>query len=245
MPTCNQCGEEIEFRYINGRPVPLHLNGGGWTCSGYGGSAVNDYAGYSRSDKSRCYQTKCPECGDGVYFIRHNGGSVWIDPPLGPPWYKHPCMDKTYTSVKGVRRTLAAGRSLPAQTQNGDLIIGIVKEAETSLSKKCSVISIETGAAENIVLLMKENVSFLVGCLVLYHKKEQRVSSWENDSDTFHIIMPVTPSLGADELQRTVIRCPECRCTAPARGMLGHLRARHRFLRTIEVEFDPRQRRRY
>jgi hypothetical protein len=31
------------------------------------------------------------ECGQPVYFIRHNGGSVWVDPPLGPPWHKHRC----------------------------------------------------------------------------------------------------------------------------------------------------------
>jgi hypothetical protein len=27
-----------------------------------------------------------------VYWVRHNGGSVWID-ELGPPWPKHPCFD--------------------------------------------------------------------------------------------------------------------------------------------------------
>ena len=31
MATCNKCGEEIEFRYIEGRPTPIHPNG--W-CSG-------------------------------------------------------------------------------------------------------------------------------------------------------------------------------------------------------------------
>lgn len=44
-------------------------------------------------NESRCYMTFCPECGESVFFIRHNGGSVWIDSPLGPPWYKHSCFD--------------------------------------------------------------------------------------------------------------------------------------------------------
>lgn len=41
---------------------------------------------YGRSDV--CYPTKCPECGEEVYFVRHNDGSVWLD-ELGWPWPKH------------------------------------------------------------------------------------------------------------------------------------------------------------
>ncbi len=39
-----------------------------------------------------CAPSICPECGDDVFFIRHNDGSVWVD-SLGWPWPKHPCMD--------------------------------------------------------------------------------------------------------------------------------------------------------
>jgi len=34
--------------------------------------------------------TTCPRCGAAVYFVRHNGGSVWLD-EMGYPWPKHPC----------------------------------------------------------------------------------------------------------------------------------------------------------
>ena len=101
MPLCSRCGSEIEFRYIDGRCVPLHIYGGG--CGGSARSEVYDYPGYRRSKESTCFLTSCPKCKDPVYFIRHNGGSVWIDPPLGPPWYKHPCMDTTYVAAKGIR----------------------------------------------------------------------------------------------------------------------------------------------
>lgn len=37
--------------------------------------------------------TNCPECGQKCYFVRHNGGSVWLD-ELGWPWPKHGCFDK-------------------------------------------------------------------------------------------------------------------------------------------------------
>ena len=39
MQTCSRCGGIIEFRYVNGLPVPMHVDGGGWACSGYGALA--------------------------------------------------------------------------------------------------------------------------------------------------------------------------------------------------------------
>ena len=98
MATCNKCGEEIEFRYIDGRCKPIH-QGGGWHCSGSDSdttssqvrsSGVRDWA---LRNESLCRSTTCPECGQDVFFIRHNGGSVWVD-ELGWPWPKHACFDK-------------------------------------------------------------------------------------------------------------------------------------------------------
>ena len=107
MATCSRCGNSITFRYVNGRRVPLHLSGG---CIDSGDrSSSTDYSGYSRSEESRfptCVPTKCPECGDKVFLVRYNGGSVWIDPPLGSPWYKHPCMDQGYIPSGRTRSSL-------------------------------------------------------------------------------------------------------------------------------------------
>jgi hypothetical protein len=180
MPICSRCGSEIEFRYIDGRCVPLHLYGGG--CSGSARSDVHDYAGYSRSKESCCFLTSCPECGCEVYFIRHNGGSVWIDPPLGPPWYKHPCMDNTYVAAKGIRSPVVTETALAKFGQRDGLLIGIVKEAEVSPTKRFSLINIEAGKDKNIVLLIKNNAGFLVGHLVLYDQRGKSVSPVENDS---------------------------------------------------------------
>jgi hypothetical protein len=41
--------------------------------------------------------TNCPVCGEAVFFIRHNGESVWVD-DLGSPWPKHGCFDEPYES---------------------------------------------------------------------------------------------------------------------------------------------------
>src|SRR3712207_5993757 len=40
-----------------------------------------------------CRPSKCPYCGEEVFFVRHNGGSVWFD-DLGKPWPKHGCFEQ-------------------------------------------------------------------------------------------------------------------------------------------------------
>jgi hypothetical protein len=102
MSICNQCGEHIEFRYVDGRCTPIHA-GGGW-CRGSRSSGASNArtTGLSSGDRFRgersafnaddiCRPTTCPKCGAEVFFIRHNGGSVWLD-DLGWPWPKHACL---------------------------------------------------------------------------------------------------------------------------------------------------------
>lgn len=104
MEICWLCGEEIEFRYIDGKCTPIHLSGG-W-CQGsqrFSGHSEDHYSpsiGYRYDSPSInkycfediCHPTKCPRCGEDVFFIRHNGGSVWVD-SLGWPWPKHSCFE--------------------------------------------------------------------------------------------------------------------------------------------------------
>jgi hypothetical protein len=87
MAICDKCGGEIEFRYIGGRnsPSPIHISGG---CTGE--STITNKSSISLAFEKICYPTKCPKCGSSIYFIKHNGGSVWLD-ELGWPWPKHKC----------------------------------------------------------------------------------------------------------------------------------------------------------
>lgn len=80
MSTCRKCGQEITFRHKNGHCVTLHLSG-----------ACNEHGDSPCDGEMTCY-TRCPRCSRMVYFVRHNGGSVWFD-ELGLPWPKHPCFD--------------------------------------------------------------------------------------------------------------------------------------------------------
>lgn len=73
----------------------------GWGGDGYSGSGGNggNYrivspvrTAWQYRDDDYCRSTTCPKCGATVYFVRHNGGSVWFD-DLGHPWPKHACFD--------------------------------------------------------------------------------------------------------------------------------------------------------
>ena len=45
---------------------------------------VSDERGWHTypNEEDFCRPTRCPECDADVFFVRHNGGSVWLDPPL-------------------------------------------------------------------------------------------------------------------------------------------------------------------
>jgi hypothetical protein len=124
MDLCWYCGEEIEFRWVDGGPRPIHLSGG-W-CSGeradYSGgrsslrsapvrepvarASSRWSTGHARCDLgvSITHPTVCPLCGAIIFFHTNgNGDCVFFD-DLGPPWPKHACL----SSEDGVR---AASRS--------------------------------------------------------------------------------------------------------------------------------------
>jgi hypothetical protein len=96
MPICDRCGEEIEFRYMDGRPTPIHLNGG-W-CEGTKtvvrkGSAKPFASVESYTDPNAV----CPVCGASVFFYQNVHGSRVFFDNLGWPWPKHPCTDNPAT----------------------------------------------------------------------------------------------------------------------------------------------------
>ncbi len=69
----------------------LGLGGGKYGATGF---STRTYT-FSERFKDICYPTRCPIKGcEPVWFIRHNGGSVWVD-ELGWPWPKHACFDES------------------------------------------------------------------------------------------------------------------------------------------------------
>ena len=107
MPICWDCGEEIEFRYIDGRPTPIHIHGG-WCSGSHSGSHTGKMGGgVVQICSLKSYidpNALCPVCGEPVFFYQSpTGGRVFFD-ALGWPWPKHPCTDNK-ASQKGVIQT--------------------------------------------------------------------------------------------------------------------------------------------
>ena len=83
MNLCRDCDQEVTYITVKGIARPIHESG---HCGEY---------------RKTARPAKCPKCAQRVYFVEHNGGSVWFDEPLGPPWPKHPCFDLEANSEQG------------------------------------------------------------------------------------------------------------------------------------------------
>lgn len=133
MPICDQCGGEIEFRYMNGRPTPIHINGG-W-CPGYrsGSGGSSSGAGSFRTVESYLNPNAyCPVCGQRVFFYQSPyGGRVFFD-DVGWPWQKHPCTDKKASQVGPVQRPkVTTGRGVALRSTAGEQLDVYELEAMT------------------------------------------------------------------------------------------------------------------
>lgn len=75
-------------------PAGCDCGFGGDTGGGWGTATVASpvRSSWLYRNEDFCRPTSCPVCGAAVFFVRHNGGSVWFD-ELGPPWPKHACFD--------------------------------------------------------------------------------------------------------------------------------------------------------
>lgn len=217
MGTCYNCGYSITFVHIRGKPTPL-----GCRCgqkrkfsanSSYNYSKGTSCA-YSKSYEIHCHLTTCPHCPDRVYFIRHNGGSVWIDPPLGPPWYIHECMDSRSSGGRrdgaaelNPRTSLAAQfPSLPLNTAQGHLILGVVIEAKTLLGR--TLLRLQTGNRQDMLLLVKF-ADFLVGKLVVYNPRGKSLR-WIEDAEYKYKVLTDIDELATRKNSMAIIKCLFC-----------------------------------
>jgi len=82
---CLDCGQEVEFKTIEGRAIPFHLPG----------KPCNPYTDVSCRT---AFHTTCRDCRQRCYLVSHNGGYVLLD-ELGWPWPKHPCFENRFRGV--------------------------------------------------------------------------------------------------------------------------------------------------
>lgn len=117
MPVCEKCGEPIVFRYVGGRPTPIHTRGN-W-CRGYQENKSSTARGPFRGIASYVNpNATCPVCGKSVFYYRSpNGGRVFFD-DLGWPWPKHPCTDSK-ARVKESTKKHGSGRNPYFRSRDG------------------------------------------------------------------------------------------------------------------------------
>ena len=221
MSICNRCGKPVEFRYVNGRCVPLHVDGG---CSGFTVSSVNDFSGSNRSQERTCFPTNCPECGDEVFFIRHNNGSVWVDPPLGWPWYKHRCFGN---EVSGQQDSLATTYKLhdlsSASGDGGDgrLVLGIVKSTNVRPNKTVTEAIVDSGGASRLGLKIKNNAGYLFGKLVIVDNRLDLIFPAEQPDHRFDVI-------SAKVLPPEYVNCEVCGVMLKSKNVRKHMKRHER-----------------
>lgn len=178
--TCTKCGGSIQFRVIDGRRVPLHISG---EC--HDTALVDSHLTVKRSEESDCRKTRCPTCRAEVFFLRHNGGSVWIEPPLGPPWDIHPCFLSKQTEPKV---TYVSAEVFSALGSHKGLRIGVVQSTEIGDNRGPTILRIAVGRTENLCIVVKGGADWLAGKLVGIVPFVRSLHPLEDPSISFQIM---------------------------------------------------------
>lgn len=220
MPLCNKCGEQIEFRSVGGRVQPYHFNGSGWDCSSY--FVLNSKSIYRESECS-CRISKCPKCSDDVYFVRHNGGSIWIDPPLGPPWTKHPCMEMDHDS-----KTEGLGEhnyEFPSHFVDKNWVFGVVQWASTSSKKKISVACVSAQDKIRNIVVLGDAIP-IVGEICIVYGVGRKLQIFNYKKSSYQIVGIIgNKNLGRKLNWKFV--CPDCNKIMTFDLVESHLRIFH------------------
>ena len=112
--------------------------GGGWPGGYTPGINSSSYRegiiiSYPWESSDFCGPSRCPKCGADVFFIRHNGGSVWVD-ELGWPWPKHGCFDdSSSTGYRFIASLLVRYREVEDKPELGR----VIKRIYLNLDRRC------------------------------------------------------------------------------------------------------------
>jgi hypothetical protein len=215
MDICDYCGGEIIFRYIGGVCTPVHLSGG---CnSDYTRSNGKSYTNIGKKSieldrlyqaeytyEDFCYPTKCPKCGEEVYFIRHNGGVVWVD-ELGWPWPKHPCMDNS----SGWQCLNIVGRADIDNIEYGLCTkVKIIKNKERSF---LTYINILFSDKKEKTFLIDDEAYRLLGSVVSIGRRKNNLFIYSPESVSYKIINNNVADDIFNVINEIIIHCPICR----------------------------------
>lgn len=179
MPFCDLCGQEIVIRRMGGRTVPIHISG---SCTA---SVCPSRPGYkSHGSDSFCRLTTCPKCRDPVLFIRHNGGSVWIEPPPGYPWQRH---EKCFPRESGSGRTLASDSYIDGTSAASGKSIAVVTRVEVHRRGTDTILHLQYESASQEVVRVA-GVAELQGEMVICDHIRREIRFWKSRSQVYQII---------------------------------------------------------
>ena len=221
---CNYCGGAIVFRHRGGALGIIHIDG--THCEGSG--RTNFTPQLVSSTESECRPTNCPRCGDEVFFIRHNGGSVWIEPPLGSPWEKHGCM---YDGDTLVRRSLGPliGKKRRADFGGTDeTYLAVVKFVEASANQKATLAKTIIPSGDSILILLKGDARRLVGELIIVDEGRSEVRSVADEIKAWKVVGPTSLD-GSEAINSTSLVCPACMAHISVSGIRQHFTQLHKF----------------
>ena len=175
MPYYNRGSTWVSGHYRDGYWVSGHWRGGTmvWRDQSDAPSPPPTPGTVTAWAESRdcCWLTRCPNCKDPVYFVRHNGGSVWFDPPLGYPWYKHECV----ASRRHNPQTISEAIDLLPKWNRTPVLIGVVTTTVVKVHKQRARLTIKHGDNElyEREVLTSVDATKLVGTLIVVAKDHE------------------------------------------------------------------------
>lgn len=194
--------------------------GGGWHCGGISsggggsssGSRIRTFTDWSTVEFTR--PTKCGVCGQEVFFIRHNGGSFWVE-KLGWPWPKHPCYYDEYDC-----HAKFVTWAMPTSNRK-NVRLGIVLSCRiVSYSHKAILdVRFDDQARCSVVLERRPRQPDILGMLVLL-SVEDRVIIFPADGEISIgglVALPICVGKGSS------YRCPRCNAFVLASQAENHL----------------------
>jgi len=140
---------------------------------------------WSTNEEKFSYPTKCPLCSESVYFVRHNGGSVWFD-SLGNPWDKHACFDKAPDSKESqqeflptdinyqfsINTTYHVHNKLKEYSDKDGYALGIISKAQYQHHNRSEITFIISSDETFVFDIQTDSpLNHLVGALAIYNSR--------------------------------------------------------------------------
>lgn len=196
------------------------FGGGSWSGGSYAVPPGRSYSGTREwHERDFTHPTRCPECGADVFFIRHNGGSVWVDPPLGWPWPKHACFDKPDEPTRTFSQWTAQSSGL-TNPKLGIItsIIGDPRSAEPVLEVRFT-----DSSQASLILRWTPPDSSILGALVIVSQEDSLLLHQDHAEIPFHSFTRLESPAKRAPNSAPMVYCFRCK-TVHRKGGYEHQR---------------------